>query len=68
VAVAAVGLLLVSPRGQLELPELVHVSAVMSAFGVALALAAGLARLTNPEGGVCRRPTSACPPRSASRL
>jgi hypothetical protein len=50
VAVAAVGLLLVSPRGRLELPELVHVSAVMSAFGVALALAAGLARLTDPDG------------------
>jgi hypothetical protein len=50
VAIAALGLLLVSPRGRLELPELFQASTVVTSFGVALALTAGLARVANPHG------------------
>jgi hypothetical protein len=49
VAIAAVGLLLTSPRGRLELPDLFRAATVVTAFGVALALTAGLGRLADPR-------------------
>jgi hypothetical protein len=49
VAIAAVGLLLTSPRGQLELPGLVRAATIVTSLGVALALTAGLGRLADPR-------------------
>ncbi len=48
IVLGAAAVMLTSSRGQLELPDLTQPAMVLGTFGLALALTAGLARLTDP--------------------
>ena len=50
ILLGAAAVLVTSNKGRIDLPDLIHPAIVLGSFGLGLALTAGLARLTDPDG------------------